>query len=96
MVDSEDELLNYVRLLLQVHPNKNDWLSSDSDDSDGSASSPIFTDSPIFEQLLMASSRHPKVLKRIELLLKRLTASGVAIPEDFRVLWVHFAKEIKR
>jgi hypothetical protein len=95
MVDSEEKLLSYVRLLLQVHPDKNDWLSFDSEDSYGSASSLIFSDSPIFEQLLMASSRHPKILKRIELLLKRLTASGVDIPDNFKELWVHFAKEIK-
>lgn len=96
MVDSEEKLFNYVRLLLQVNPDKNDWLSFDSEGSYGSASSLIFSDSPIFEQLLMASSRHPQILKRIELLLKRLKASGVDIPEDFSELWSHFAKEIKR
>lgn len=94
LVDSDEKILNYVRLLLQVSPDKDQWLLFDAKGSGDSASSIIFSDSPIFEQLLIASSRHPKLLKRISNLLERLKTSGVDIPQEFSALWSHFEKEL--
>ena len=95
MVDTEEKILNYVRLLLQVKPDKNYWLSFGEVGSSSNASDFIFSDSPIFEQLLLASSRYPQLLKRINDLLRRLKESGIEIPDSFNRLWVHFEEELK-
>ena len=94
LVDNEEKFLNYVRLLLQVNPDKSQWLSFDGNGSHGRESSIIFSNDPIFEQLLIASSRHPESLQRIATLLERLKESGVEIPQDFNDLWAHFEKVI--
>ena len=96
MIDSNEKFFDYVRLLLQVHPDKTHWLSFDSNALGDNESSIVFSDSPIFEQLLIASSRHPKLLNRIYSLIERLKASGVKIPDEFSALWVHFEKEVIR
>jgi len=95
LVDSNEKLLDYIRLLLQVYPDKNQWLSFDCNGQGDNESSIVFSDSPIFEQLLIAASRHPNLLQRIASLIDRLKASGVEIPDEFSALWVHFEKEVK-
>ncbi len=94
LVDSTEKLLDYVRLLLQVYPDKNQWIAFDKNVSGNNESSIIFSDSPIFEQLLIAASRHPNLLKRISSLIERLKSSGIEIPKDFGALWEHFEKEV--
>lgn len=94
MFDSEEKILNYFQLMLQVKPDKNQWMSFDKGFSDIGSSSFVFSDSPILEQLLIAASRHPELLKRINKMLMKLEESEVTVPEEFRKLWVHFEKEI--
>jgi hypothetical protein len=93
IIDTPEKVLNYIRLLLQVTPEKNQWLSFDSQSAGGSGEF-IFSGNPIFESLLLASSRYPEVLKRIDETLERLKTAEVEIPEAFLQLWKHFEKEI--
>lgn len=95
LVDTPAKVLDYIRLLLQVTPDKNQWLTFESQGGIGNAGEFILSGSPILEQLLMASSRHPEVLKRIQAAIKRLTQAGADIPPEFSLLWKHFEKEIR-
>lgn len=96
MVDTPAKVMDYLSLLLQVSPDKNDWLGSDSQTGKaGDAESFILSDSPVFEQLLIASSRHPQVLKRIHSAIKRLKQAGADIPHEFLMLWKHFEKDVR-
>lgn len=94
MFNSKEKILNYIQLMLQVSPDKNQWMSFDGGFSDGGISSFVFSDSPILEQLLLAASRHPVLLKRIQKMLVKLEDADVQVPEDFRKLWSYFEKEI--
>lgn len=94
MVDTPAKVMDYIRLLLQVTPDKNQWLAFESQGCAGSGEF-ILSGTPILEQLLIASSRHPELLKRIASALKRLSDAGVEIPQEFLLLWKHFEKEIR-
>jgi hypothetical protein len=94
LVDSPDKVMSYLRLLLQLNPDKNEWLSRDKDGRFGADAGSILLGDPIFEQLLIASSRHPKLLIRIARLIDELESSKVAIPDDFSALWAVFGKGI--
>ncbi len=91
MVDTSEKVLNYLTLLLQVTPDKGQWLAFDGDGGGGSGEA-FLTGNPILEQLLIVSSRHPKLLNRIEDSLQRLKSAEVEIPEDFQQLWKQFRK----
>jgi len=92
ILDTPDKVLNY--LLLQLNHDKNHWEPSGK--KGGKKQRKHFSsESPIFEQLLEASSRHPNVLKRIDSSLQRLKKAKVNIPTEFSDLWKHFAKEVK-
>ncbi len=94
MVDTPAKVMSYLSLLLQVTPDKNAGLGSESKaGGTGGTGDFILSDSPVFEQLLIASSRHPEVLKRIGSAIKRLKQAGAEIPEEFLKLWKHFEKE---
>lgn len=94
LVDTPAKVLDYIRLLLQVTPDKNQWLAFES--QGGATSGDFFlAGSPILEQLLLASSRHPSVLIRMQSAIKRLTQAGAVIPPEFLKLWEHFEKEIR-
>lgn len=94
LVDSPDKVMSYLRLLLQLNPDKNEWLSRAKDCGFGADAGSILLGDPIFEQLLIASSRHPKLLIRIARLIGELESSDVAIPDDFSALWAVFGKGI--
>ncbi len=91
LVDTEDKFLNYIRLLLQRHPDKNDWFSFDGASGQAGALATLFGDSPIFEQLMLAAARDTEVLERIQKMIDRLEGTSVPIPERFDQLWHHFA-----
>jgi hypothetical protein len=91
LVDTEDKFLNYIRLLLQRHPDKNDWLSFDGTSGQAGALATLFGDSPIFEQLMLAAARDTEVLERIQKMIDRLEGTSVPVPERFARLWRHFA-----
>lgn len=96
MVDTPAKVMSYLSLLLQITPDKNDWLGSESKAGEtGGTGDFILSGSPVFEQLLIASSRHPQVLKRIQSAIKRLKQAGAEIPEEFLKLWKHFEKDIR-
>lgn len=91
MVDTPEKVLNYLTLLLQITPDKGQWLSFDGD-GEGSSGEAFLSGNPILEQLLIVSSRHPELLKRIEYSLQRLNVAEVEIPADFQQLWQEFRK----
>lgn len=95
MVDTPDKLLSYLSLLLQTSPSKAHWLSIDQVGTSHVNSSIWSNDHPIFEQLLIAASRHPGQLKRISETIKRVRKAGIDIPDEFMNLWKHFEKEIR-
>lgn len=95
LVDSESKFLNYIRLLLQRQPDKNEWLGYDTQQGQQDGLYALFDDSPLFEQLMDAAARHPDALKRIAKLLKRIHDTGVPIPEAFQKLWPHFESTIR-
>lgn len=94
LVDTPAKVLDYIRLLLQVTPDKNQWLTFESQ-SNAAIGDFFLAGSPILEQLLLASSRHPSVLTRMQSAIKHLTQAGADIPQEFLDLWKHFEKEIR-
>jgi hypothetical protein len=94
LVDSPEKILNYVRLLLHSQPDKAQWLAFEpgiGDETQQALSSLLSMDAPLFEQLMIASARHPEVMVRIEQLMQRLQASEVVIPNELSQLWSHFS-----
>ena len=91
LVDTEDKFLNYIRLLLQRHPDKNEWFSFDGTGDQTGALATLFGDSPIFEQLMLAAARDPEVLERIQKMMDRLEGTSVPVPERFAQLWAYFS-----
>lgn len=94
LVDSPEKILNYVRLLLETQPSKAQWLAFESTGNEAQAAinALMSSDSPLFEQLMVAASRHPEVIERIGKLIERLKIAQVEIPSEFADLWSHFAK----
>lgn len=90
MVNSESKFLNYIRLLLQQQPDKNEWLGYDAEQGGNEGIHYLFDDSPLFEQLMDAAARNPESLERISQLLKRIQDTGVPIPKSFQRIWPHF------
>lgn len=90
LVDTEDKFLNYIRLLLQRHPDKNEWFNSDRTGGQAGDLATLFGDSPIFEQLMLASARDTEALERIQKMIDRLEGTSVPVPERFAQLWRHF------
>lgn len=91
LVDTEDKFLNYIRLLLQRHPDKNEWFGSDGSCGQAGALGSLFGDSPVFEQLMFAAARDTEILARIQKMMDRLKGTSVPIPERFEKLWRNFA-----
>jgi hypothetical protein len=93
LVDTEDKFLNYIRLLLQRHPDKNDWFSFDDASGQAGALATLFGESPIFEQLMLAAARDTEVLERIQKMIDRLEGTSVPVPERFAQLWRYFSPQ---
>lgn len=98
LVGSEKKVLDYIGLLLQGTPNKTQWLAFENEhgntQSMAGAAASLFTETPIFEQLLWASSRNPHLIMRVKQLLTDLDKADVKVPEKFMKLWKSFEKEV--
>ena len=92
LVDTPEKVLNYLRLLLNFNGPKEKWITTGGHHVTSGDGELIFSDEPILEQLLIASSRYPEVLRRISRSLERLRKAKVEIPEEFGKIWVHFEK----
>jgi len=92
----KNNILNYVRLLLDIKPDKAQWMDLEQTEGNDQAAfeTMLSSKSPLFEMLMVASSRHPEVIERINKLIKRLKEAGIEIPSEFNKLWRHFAKEL--
>lgn len=91
LVNSKDKFFNYIRLLLQHEPDKENWLAMESKITNGQWIGGINWEMPIFEQLMISASRHPDQLKRIDQLLKKLQHMDTVVPTDFLELWDQFS-----
>ena len=95
VVDSPQKVLSYLRLLLRIERGSG-FASTGIKQILGSTGADIqFSEALILEELLIASSRSPDVLKRISAALLRFNKAKVEIPESFMKLWKHFQKEIR-
>jgi len=96
LVDSPAKIFNYVRLLLHTQPDKAQWLGFEQSDGEAqqALTSLLSADEPLFEQLMIASARHPEVMARIGQLMTRLRESEIAIPAELNDLWNHFSKPL--
>lgn len=95
IVDSPQKVLSYLRLLLQIERG-NGFASTGIKQILGSSGADVqFSEALILEELLIASSRSPDVLKRISAALLSFSKAKVEIPESFMKLWKHFQKEIR-
>jgi hypothetical protein len=95
LLNSEEKLLNYIRLLLNSDSTKEDWLSIPKKGKGTGQGASLFDHSPIYEQLMFAAARDPAALLRIQTLLDRIENTEVKIPEQFLSLWQHFKHELK-
>ncbi|MDF1822279.1 MAG: phospholipase D family protein [Alcanivoracaceae bacterium] len=89
LFDSHVKVLSYLNILLQRKPDKNNWLPLDEAFSGGGEGF-FFDGMPLFERLLMASSREPLLLDRVEAAIKRFESAKVDMPVEFLELWKHF------
>lgn len=92
LVDTPDKLMNYIRLLLHADASKEQWDGADEEKIDGNGGDLFGFDlsSGLLEQLLLAASRRPEQLTRVDQLIKRMRRMGVPVPEEFQSLWKHF------
>jgi hypothetical protein len=91
LINSEDKFLNYIRLLLQNEPDKEKWMAMEKTMANGRGIGGLDWEMPIFEQLMIAASRYPEQLKRIDQLLKKLEDLDSIIPKEFLELWGQFS-----
>ena len=91
LINSEDKFLNYIRLLLQNEPDKEKWMAMEKTMVNGRGIGGLDWKMPIFEQLMIAASRYPEQLKRIDQLLKKLEDLDSIIPKEFLELWGQFS-----
>jgi len=98
MLDSNEKVLNYIRMLLNPDSDKNEWLAHEKNRGNGANSEiDIFdTDTPLFEQLMFTASRHPEALERLEALIVNLEESNIEIPKEFKALWKHFRMGVRK
>lgn len=97
MLDNNEKILNYIRMLLNPEADKNEWLAHERSRANNvNAELDVFDiESPLFEQLMFTASRHPEALERLEMLIKNLEDSNVKVPKEFKALWQHFRVGIK-
>lgn len=93
LIDGPEKFMAYVHMLLQPNRDKTELFDIDlsrsgSSWADGAMARLI--NGPIFESLLRSAARRPEQLQRIDVLLGRLSAAKVAIPEQFSQLWKQY------
>ena len=95
LIDNPEKIMNYIGLLLQIQPDKGLWLAFDAANGQGNGDF-ILSGNPVLEQLLLAASRHPHLLQRVDMTLARLLKANVEVPKEFMQLWHHFKQVISR
>jgi len=104
VIDTEDKFFQYLGFLLDENPNKEDLLAHHQEEnSKFTAEDESFIgfhlDLPIFERLLLASSRAPRKLTEVDEIIRRLEASNddeaSVIPAAFLSFWAPFRSVIE-
>jgi hypothetical protein len=101
IIDSRDKFFDYLRFLLAEEVTKEDLLANFGAAPD--PTHPSWLDGgewhfpfPIYEQLLMAASRHPRKLAEVDEIIRRLTEEDgeLIVPEAFLRFWEAFRAHI--
>ena len=97
MFNSKEKAISYLQMLLEVKPDKN-FLSAIERQSQLDLEvlgSYLLSNTPLFEQLLLAASRHQQVLKRVAKTVHKMREADVELPEEFLCLWTHFEERMR-
>jgi hypothetical protein len=103
IIDNRDKFFDYLRFLLVDEVTKEDLLADLGAPSD--SSNPSWLDGgdwhfpfPIYEQLLVAASRHPRKLAEVDEVIRRLTdeEGERIVPEAFLRFWEAFRAHIPK
>ncbi len=103
IIDSRDKFFDYLRFLLVEEVTKEDLLAEFIVPVD--SSNPSWLDGgdwhfpfPIYEQLLVAASRHPRKLADVDEVIRRLTDENgePIVPEAFLRFWKAFRAHIPK
>lgn len=103
IIDSRDKFFDYLRFLLVDEVTKEDLLAEFSVPAD--STNPSWLDGgdwhfpfPIYEQLLVAASRHPRKLADVDEVIRRLTDENgePIVPEAFLRFWEAFRAHIPK
>ncbi|MDE0597260.1 MAG: phospholipase D family protein [Roseibacillus sp.] len=92
MIDSQDKFFQYLRFLLGDEISKEELLRIPGVNS-GSTSSEAtsFFDAPLYEQLLVASSRAPSKLRAVDEVISKLhSEESDVVPTEFLEFWSAF------
>ncbi len=101
IIDSRDKFFDYLRFLLAEEVTKEDLLADFGAAPD--PAHPSWLDGgewhfpfPIYEQLLVAASRHPRKLAEVDEIIRRLTEvdGELVVPESFLRFWEAFRTQI--
>ncbi len=92
IIDSEDKFFQYLRLLLSVEITKSALIRvSKNQERKGSLDIVTFFDAPLYEQLLVAASRHPSKLLEVDRVVQVLSRDAPeVIPGGFLAFWEAF------
>ncbi len=94
LLKNQQRFFEYLRFLLVRNPDK-DLLLSDCPDTkvNSSGHSRQFITGAVYEDLLIAASRSPEKLQRVDSVLRRLkeeTTEEAIVPPEFLEFWEHF------
>ena len=89
MIDSPDKFFQYLQFLLAEEVNKEDLLHVTLADSESNTTqATTFLDTPLYEQLLVASSRAPSKLQAVADIVAKLDShQSDVIPPEFHQFW---------
>lgn len=92
LVNSSEKFYKYIHLLLSTNNSSGiktltDTLQIKSKNNTNSKNQSLFYGMPLFESLLIASSRNRDSLKDIDRLIAKLKSDKTIIPKDFLTFW---------
>lgn len=89
-VDSEEKLLRYLTILLDVDADKEGWTKVDGTGDHDADVFGLSQSAGLYEQLLMAAARAPHRIARAVRVFKRLSDEGVPLPNGLDALFRGF------
>jgi hypothetical protein len=94
IIENKDKFFQFIQFLLTNNTDQFSFIGSAKKKAgQGLGSGELWNQStPLFEQLLLASSRYPKKLKDIDKTIEQLQGEGTQdiIPNEFKEFWCVF------